>query len=715
MTISADPQPQRQHHNFRQVQSSAGPPLTHLQLSPQIVTALTAKNVGSLDELIRFAESGDFAQFRYRSELISALAAYVANTSSNQTDWRGYWKQRGSIFHFLSADLPELRSLNTCSAEQPINRDTFGSAGAMLERAGYSTLGLLAEGLQLGIVDVRGIGPGKVQQFFERLVEVIDIIRDTGSILLTDEIRQSDPFDEAMLTDLSCEIRRLSIGVLHLGSKSRWLRETGLLTIGQIADAWPIEYGDIRGLGHTTIKVLTNRLNALISSLSPVGKIEWDEYCRKCNIKLVPASSAPVNGSEFLAKLGQTLTEIADSLPDKVYAEILRSRLSRMPGDQKTLDEIARTTDPPITRERVRQKEKKLLRQLPDGLIWDSYSGLDIHFRPDFAQWWRIAASRFQDTDEIEFEEFVAELSKAWDVDIPSLTRQLPIILAIVTGESGMSPGFRSAINLDPVYYGEISDEFMLLPVTRLRLDKHALRLKADGINRIGDFIQIYRSGEIEWRENSSIRQTTEHLNGIAECLDANNNIHWPSYRMRLGLEQLPHKVTENAAAFTAELPVVITKLLECCQFTGRSVDIFKLRTSQNRKNRLTLAQTADILNTFGPSIKREETFFLQRLNDIIIGREYTLLSVWLEESWIRYWREAEAIYNMNVTHFSVFRTRLLERWGLRKADRAIAIMWSIMSGYPNGRPVRKKKVVVDIQDSTPVSRITLRGFRRFH
>ena len=538
---------------------------------------------------------------------------------------------------------------------------------------------------------------------------------DFGPAQTLNDSQLEDEVTAERVSSLPRSVRHLSTGVLHLGVKSKLLREAGLVTIGQIADAWPIEYGDIKGLGRAKLDLLVFRFHTLVLSVTADGAVNWDKYCEECGIPLVPSSSASVTGSEFLDTLGQTLAEIADSLPDKDYAKILRSRLSRMPGEQKTLDEIARTSKPRISRERVRQKEKKLLRQLPGGLIWENYDGLNIHFRPEFAEWWCIAASRFGDADEIEIDKFVTELANAWDVDVSSVMRQLPIILAVVTGEPGMPAGFRSLVGLDPVYYGNLSCYVRQLPLFRLRLNHHAARLDSEGIHTLGDLVELYRSGSIAQRQSASARCAAEHLNGIAGCLDSEGQINWSSYRMTLGLEQLPCSTTTSAENFATELPGVMTELLERCQITARSVHIFIFRTSHEKEKRPTLAKTGEHLDTFGPGIKREETYFLQRLNDMIVGRDYSLLPVWLNESWLRYWREAEATYSSSGSDFGFFQKMLLARWRLRKANRAIAVLWSVLSGYPNGRPVRTARPSKGTPEDVTVGRIRLKGFRRVH
>jgi hypothetical protein len=120
------------------------------------------------------------------------------------------------------------------------------------------------------------------------------------------------------------------------------------------------------------------------------------------------------------------------------------------PDDQKTLEEIGVEASPTLTRERVRQKERKLLEQITGGLLNDAYDGLGVHFHPGFSIWWRKAADALANVEEIDVVSFVALLARVWNVPQAAVMAQLAPVLAIVTGEPQMAAGFRALARLDP-------------------------------------------------------------------------------------------------------------------------------------------------------------------------------------------------------------------------------------------------------------------------
>lgn len=689
--------------------------LRHLQLSDQISDALLSTGLKSIGDVLAFVRSPEYSAFRYRPELSAALSALSVATVDNETDWVQYWDLMGGLFHQLAADLPALRRLSRSARLQPVNRDTFGNAGAMLERAGFSNLGTLSDGLLAGLPGVRGMGRNKLQELFSRLIEISEMMDGEGHVRLPGAPDQTDACERHPDPILPLSLGRLPIGILHLGVKSRVLREEGIVTLGQLIDAYPLGQG--RGVGPTTLQLLDERLSALRSATSETGDVDWEAYCSACDIPLMPSAVRPSTGKQFIESLPEALLEIATHLPDEVYAEILRSRLSKTPASQKTLEEIAQSTRPPVTRERVRQKEQKLLRQLAGGLMWDSYGGLGIHFRPSFTSWWRSAAAQFRDKEDIGFDEFVSTLADVWQVDIPSLTEQLPIILAIVTGEPQMPSGFRTAIRINPAFYGGLPDDVKDLSVSRLRLGKYANQLEAQGLSTLGALVESCRSGRIAEMETSATRAARAHLEVLGQCLTSEGNISWTAYRTSLELETIPGSPVRDARMFLESLPSVVEDLLRRCAITGRSAEIYRMRTSQPEQNRLTLEKTALQLNSHGPSIKREETVFLQRLNDILIGKDYTDLPVWLDAAWLQYWSEANKLFETCSDNFSNFRDRLLSLWTVPEADRAVATLWAVLSGYPNGRPARVSKAnELPAHDPVaPMARIRLRGFRQVH
>src|SRR5262249_49725728 len=150
------------------------------------------------------------------------------------------------------------------------------------------------------------------------------------------------------------------------------------------------------------------------------GTIDWQKFSETSGLQLLPATPV-LSGKEFLDVLPNVLEALRHYLPDDGYRDILTNRLMLGPQDQMTLTEIGLRSDPVVTRERVRQKEKKLLSQLSGALIWDRDGPLGIQFHPTFTAWWRMAAVEFEGVIEIDFSEFVGRLASTWNVSLGAL------------------------------------------------------------------------------------------------------------------------------------------------------------------------------------------------------------------------------------------------------------------------------------------------------
>ena len=716
---AGDPATEQFHSSIR-TQDLA---VAHLQFSDKIVSRLRLEGVTMIQDLMGFVSSDRFHQFRYRSDIMTALAALSSTTRGNTTDWRGYWKLRAKRLEQLCAYLPELGSLNEVARSQPVCRQTLGNAGAMLERAGYRTLGSLCDGLTEGIRNVPGLGPKKVDQLMQELLALAGRIDAEGNArlatLIGDEVTS---FAVQMVKSeaMPDSLRRLPAGVLHIGDKAKWLRQAGLQTVGQVADA--IEDGkrtNIKGLGPTTVALIFARVSALASNMDDDGHTDWKAYCVKAGITLLPGGPPPATGADFLGSLPTLLQELAAALPDEVYRDILNSRLSKAPGEGKTLEEIASNAYPPITRERVRQKEKKLLRQLAGGLIHDVYGGLNVHFHPDYSTWWRRAAASFRENEQASFDEFVGTLAESWNVERDALIEPLPIIVAIVTGEPQMPEGFRSSLRVNPILFGDLSETFMSTPLRALRVGRHIHRLEQAGLRTAGDIVSLCRHSVETVSTTVALREAVAQVETLADCLRADGETDWSAYRMRLGLETIPTGVVLSAEDFVDQLVSIVGELLTKCRITLRSEEIYRLRTSRPSYCRLTLEDTARHLQTHGPSVKREETEFLQFLNDIIIEGEFCRATVWIDSSWLRFWQDAEHVFGNCGADIECFAVELSRIWRLDRShvELALPTLWAVLSGYPNGRPSRavRDDDSLEPEPATEPVRIRLRGFRRVH
>jgi hypothetical protein len=508
----------------------------------------------------------------------------------------------------------------------------------------------------------------------------------------------------------------LSLGVLHIGVKARLFAEAGFQTLGDLAERNAEELMQIKSVGRRTVDELVRNHRALREAVLADGSIDWSRYCDSLGLALLPAR-APVDGFEFLRSLPSFFASLAAHLEDETMAVILVERICKSPANQKTLEEIAIAASRPVTRERVRQKESKLLRQITDGLLNDTYDSLGIHFHPEFSSWWRRAADALAGIDEIDVDAFVKIIAQTWEVSEAAVVEQLPALVALVSGEPQMGMSFRALANLDSRLFAPgIGDSVKRIPVLKLRIGKDAIRLVEAGLPLSGDIMSAIQSGELQRIGGPRTKRILDHLNLVASCIkDA--HVGWRAYQTALSLECFPQSPPDGPLQFASTLPVVIERLLRIHDISLRAADVFRLRSSRNVEERMTLEEASKKLDTYAPTVKRVETVLLKWLNDVLVSSEYWRLGVWLDETWLAWWAEAFDTFQKSGDSYASFVEKLASRWRLTANEMKIATptLWAVFTGYPNGRRSAYKAVVPALGSVTIGSRIRLQGFRRVH
>lgn len=683
-------------------------PIEHLQLPPKMNAALRSAAILTLGDACCAAESGRGAPSAFTPELVEAVSQLRQSEVGDVIDWREYWNHRDHTFNQLAATLPEFEILATTAGAARVNRHTFGNAGAMLEAAGITTLRDLIDGMRSGLGEVRGLGKTKLRDLFDRLIRLANDAADgKWPDLLEQPAPANSPAAMARLYPIACsEIRNLPIAVLQLGTKGSHLAGAGLETIGDLADADPEALKNLKAIGSRTLELIRLRLGSLCGARTENG-IDWIRFAETGGLALLPRA-AVATGEDLLSMLPGFLEDLAGCLRDDGYRDILRNRLTQAPGNQATLEEIARRSNPPVTRERVRQKQDKLLSQLTGALLWDEDGKLDVHFHPSFTHWWRLAAAEFEGVDEIGFEDFVSRLSRVWKVADHQLSLQLPFIVAVVTGEPQMPASFRYGARLHP-RLRILAAEARETPIVRFRVGRSGRKLAERGAGTLAHLVQAASEGGLS-------RPLDETLSMIAEAVREDGTLDWEHYASAAKLPPLPSSPPTDARSFAESFSRTIANLLSSLRPRGRAVRIFLLRTSLPVQERMTLAAVAEELKCHGPTVKREETELLEELHDVLVGRDFADLPVWLDQEWLNYCRNAQHTFRAAHHDYQRFVSGLALRWdeSTKVVERAAPGLWAIFSGYPEGRRRRAGSPIAEPPPPEAV-RIVLRGFRRVH
>lgn len=707
--------------------------IEHLQLDEKTTDVLRRRGAVRIVDLVE-----ELGKERYPTNegtaAIAALDRLADVCGPRDIDWPTYWAGNGHQFHHQFLTCPELEDIDPENPVCGIGKSNFGNPGVMLQRAGYATLGSLAQGLRDGLPDVPGMGAKKWSELFKAIVGTISDFREgrVSKEILSARfpLNGQAPVSKAELSQsfhFGARARDYHLGVLHLGPKTSTFIAHGIWTVGDAADAFESLLA-LSGIGRATVSLLETRLHLLARAQRESGDVDWEVYCQGAEIPLLPAAGDPVDSIAFVAGLSDVILEIGQKLNDDVLKHIIDRRLSRLPHLRLTLEEVGTTDGINLTRERVRQIESRFLKCLVAALLDDDYSNLDVHFRPSFASFWRVAADRFSEADEIANSALLDGLAEVWQVDAALLADHLPFIITVMTGDVPTGRSLGDGVRLGKEFLN-LPSATAALPLRRLQIGKAVRTLEGHGVKTVGQLIDAVRAGAISRSSGSHFRGTIDHLTSLEGALDDLTGVDWDKYLSKLGTTILPCAETTSPRIFLQSLNLTLTELLEVGSSVGRSSAIFNRRTSYPVEARITTDALARELNTHGPTVKRVETELLQFLNEVLIGGNLAIAGVHVREDFLARWKEVADGFEEADGDVARFKAELASRWKVDRAElkRALPILVAVLTGYPYKRLGRYTKLqapltqvvvplprVSDNVDETPV-KIVLRGFKRQH
>lgn len=476
----------------------------------------------------------------------------------------------------------------------------------------------------------------------------------------------------------------------------------------------------VPGVGRSTLEDVSRKLSILDAAVAKgAGTIDWQHYAVSLGHELVPGAEVQ-SGRDFIAAFAEVTAAVIRSHLNPVEQMILNERLVRQPGERLTLEQIGQRAVPAITRERVRQLEKRLIGALSDALLLDDYLDLPFHFRTSFAERWKAAAQRFIESSEISFGAFMTGLSEVWDVPYAELLPHLPLITSILTSRATLPPQLREAARLHPRLYGEVSQQLLDRPVGWLALGKSGSEILERGIETVGDLIAAGRADRLPPLGTKAGTDCRRSLNALAEAISECGTVNWHQFGVIVGLRNVPASDRDSTGAFLQHLNGDLEDVVRVTGTSGRAAGIFRLRTCVPRFARPTLEQTAQILGGHASTIKREETELLAALHDQLVAEDFLHSRILYPPRFMAHWGEARRVFERSHSDFDRFCSLLADEWRVPVdlvAPNAEGL-WAVLSRYPSGhraRVRRHRSVPLPIPSAFTGGTIVLRGFRRAH
>jgi hypothetical protein len=507
--------------------------------------------------------------------------------------------------------------------------------------------------------------------------------------------------------------------MLRLEKKTEILEAAGHATVASLFAGYRSDrLLNIPSVGRSTVDEIGRRF-ALLEDVAAeaAGGIDWERYALALGHDLVPASDV-ASGRRFLAAFAEVVDAVIRSHPNPVDQLILTERLVRQGEERLTLEQIAQRAMPPITRERVRQLEKRLIGALSDALLLDDYRELPFHFRTSFAVRWKDAAQRFSNDTEISFGAFMAGLEEVWEVPFGELLPHLPLITSILTSRATLPPQLRQAMRLHPRLYGEVDQRLSERPIGWLALGKTGVELCERGITTIGDLIIAGRQNTLPATGTRAGTDCRRALNALAVALGESGTVDWQSFGKELGLKAVPAVERERADDFLHNLNADLEEAVRVTGSSGRAAGIFRLRTCRPRTERPTLERTAQALGGHAPTIKREETDLLNALHAQLVDGDFLHSRILYPPHFLARWRSARQAFERSSADYQRFCSLLADEWHV-PASLVLTHgegLWAVLTRYPSGRrTVSGRKRSVPLPVTFTGGTILLRGFRRAH
>lgn len=508
----------------------------------------------------------------------------------------------------------------------------------------------------------------------------------------------------------------------HFGARGTAFSNSGYHTLSDLADWYDEGCPNLPKFGRKSVSEAKRILESLNDTLDHSGVPDWNLFCRNAGITLLPKMPFVDREQSILSVIPDVIEGIIESAADKVEADILRNRLTQTAENQLTLKDLGRKHG--VTRERIRQKQKKLLVEISNGLMEGLYSNSEYRFRPEFAAVWHKAEQAFEGRDELDASSFLSQLSSEWKVGVGDLLEHLPFIFAVLTNTHSIPHNFRVYLQYPLLTSKGLSQELLSKSTKQLPLGRKVEFLEELNITTVEELIEMFCAfpDEFSGRAFHELFQSLEaHLQSLASPSD----FEWKAYYPHLGQTLLPDVLPNSPRGFLDSLKPTLSLAIELggddyCQF---SREVLMSRSFPRRDDRLSDQALADQAGTTAANISRVERELNRRLRSVLIERNFSKASVIFEDGFLDFWSQVEAAYREGDSVHE-YERNLAHVWGISREEIKdyINLFWSILTNHPPGknrnwyqgvkRSLKRPKLHLD-SVSPPV--IVLRKVRRIH
>lgn len=260
-----------------------------------------------------------------------------------------------------------------------------------LIRARIKTIGELATLCESDIFRIQGIGQAAYNDIV-RALNVLAASLDSGNQIDWEAYRKVQglkpevkPEEKVITTEIELpkDVKHLSLGHLHLPLRTyNTLTRANILTIGNLLTAINTRLLlGLQGLGSDSVVIMKNALATLAETIDANNEINWIDYYNRQKIIVIPNNyKDDTSPAEHVKQLTDLVKEILIQDDDDRDWRVIQRRFGLNGTKKLTLEQLGEGFG--LTRERVRQIERKAILELRSVLIENQYSGRAYHVHP---------------------------------------------------------------------------------------------------------------------------------------------------------------------------------------------------------------------------------------------------------------------------------------------------------------------------------------------
>tara|TARA_B110001469_G_C9648165_1_gene329002 strand:- start:151 stop:2316 length:2166 start_codon:yes stop_codon:yes gene_type:complete len=648
-------------------------------------------------------------------------------------DFENFYR-KGTAFNQLFLKMPSFDDAIKKLQDVALEERNFGKSIFWLKQNDIHTYGDLWVRLTDGIESKEGLGSLKLELIWNAILDAAD--KPEVSIQYhTKEAPKPSIHRIAGYINTNFQCSKLSpqaacrpLTELHMGSKVATMNAFGIYSL---EDLWqdfnqglrPMKFFGLKSLSHA-VSVSTH----ISSSLNPNGDINWGSFCDHASIPHIPMHSTTSSGEQFLELIPLVLQEVIEASADPAEKDILTHRLTKSRNEQKTLREIGAFHG--ISRERIRQKESRVLAELSNSLLYGEYKNLEYRFKPDYCHYFQLAANALMGVSEITLNQFLRKLSETWSVSVSSIIVHASFITAVLTNKAMTSPEMNAHKALPPLLHEELPSSIHEIALHNFSFHKYLDVFLLHNISTFGEAVDKVKADSLPIPQRGRAFQL---LNQVFESIEKllrrgfDPNQNWKEQYAELN--QIPWLPASGEVLtvedFLESIKPTLRELLNQKCYKKYSIEIFDLRLSVKKDERLTANLTGDKTGAHGSGIKTCETQMLKQLHQQLIDKDHRDVEVFFHDSFLTYWQQADSIYQAN-QDFTRFHYELAKHWKTtaKNLDDYIDLIWSVLNLYPHGRNYskpkgRQKRSAIEQphapRDQKSIGIIKLRGFKRVY